>query len=233
MGSRKRRWPEMTVNCWTWSVSWSPARSTCLNPSHPNLICTLTPYTSWMDPDRMTPPTVVTKRYLNSWPPKVMGKSHSLGRVTSNLPSGLRGVRTVRSYTLNPEGKFEVTLRPFLGSATSTSPTVAKSSSFVSPPQLEASSNLDRYMRCTAWVCRSSLGGLGWDKLIVPVTSSRSRCSSSRSHFRSAPSPWAHPAAEASIDLSTCVQCVSLHINFLCPCTHKSQCNKFACSWGG
>ena len=54
------------VNCCTWSVSRSPARSTCLNPSHPNLICTLTPYTSWMDPDRMTPPTVVAKRYLNS-----------------------------------------------------------------------------------------------------------------------------------------------------------------------
>ena len=78
------------VNCCTWSVSWSPARSTCLNPSHPNLICTLTPYTSWMDPDPMTPPTVVAKRKLNSGPPKVIGKSHSLGRVTSNLPSGLR-----------------------------------------------------------------------------------------------------------------------------------------------
>lgn len=93
------------VNCCTWSVSWSPARSTCLNPSHPNLICTLTPYTSWMDPAWMTPPTVLAKRNLKSWPPKVTGKSHSPGRVTSNLPSGLR-LYDCTPFGRRPRGKL-------------------------------------------------------------------------------------------------------------------------------
>lgn len=72
----------------SWILIWLPARRTWLIPSHANSTCRRTPFTLLMDPDLMTPLTLLAYRNLNCLPPTMTKKLHSLPRVTDKAPPG-------------------------------------------------------------------------------------------------------------------------------------------------
>lgn len=102
------------LNCCTWRVSWSPARSTCLNPSHPDLICTLTPYTSRMDPrlDDATDFGCETKLELLTTEGDGEIAFAREGHWTSIVPSGLR-MYDCTPFGRRPRGKLFFSRRSY------------------------------------------------------------------------------------------------------------------------